>query len=307
MRIAVTGSSGFIGTALLGVLESAGHEVLRLVRKSPPAGARSVHWDPAAGTIDAAALEGLDAVVHLAGESIAGGRWTAARKRRIRDSRVEGTRLLARTLAGLGKPPRALVCASAVGFYGDRGDEVLTEESPPGTGFFSEVCGAWEAAADPARERGIRVAHLRTSLVLDPQGGALARLLPVFRWGLGAPLGSGLQWWSWVSRADLVGMFRFALENDIAGPINAATPQPVRCSEFTRTIGRVLGRPTWPPVPRAVLRFLAGEMADEALLTSARIDPRRLVGAGFQFRHPSLEPALRQMLHGPRFERSGIS
>jgi uncharacterized protein (TIGR01777 family) len=275
---------------------------VRLVRTLKPGGVRTVHWDPATGEIDAAALEGLDAALHLAGESIAGRRWTRARKQRIRQSRVEGTRLIARTLAGLGQPPRVLVCASAVGFYGDRGDEILTEESPPGAGFFAEVCSAWEAAADPARQRGIRVAHVRTSLVLDPRGGALARLLPIFRWGLGAPLGSGRQWWSWVSRADLVAVFRFALENDVAGPINAASPQPVRCSEFTRTIGRVLGRPTWPPVPRSVLRLLAGEMADAALLASARLDPRRLVGSGFRFRHPALEPALREMLHRPPFE-----
>jgi hypothetical protein len=215
--------------------------------------------------------------------------------------------LLARTLAGLGKPPRALVCASAVGFYGDRGDEILTEESPPGTGFFAEVCAAWEAAADPARERGIRVAHLRAPFVLDPQGGALARLRPIFRWGFGAPLGSGRQWWSWVSRTDLVGMYRFALENDIAGPLLAASPQPVRCSEFARTLARVLRRPTWPPVPGAVLRLLAGEAVDSALLVSLRIDPRRLVGAGFQFRHPSLEPALREMLCGPRSGKARAS
>ena len=297
MRVAVTGSSGFIGKALVRELETAGHDVLRLVRKPPPQGAHAAPWDPATGSIDADALQGLDAVVHLAGENIAAGRWTPARKARIRDSRVAATRLLATALAGLARPPRALVCISAVGLYGDRGDTTLNEESPPGTGFFAETCRDWEAAADPARAHGIRVAHLRTALVLDPEGGALARLLPVFRWGLGAPLGTGRQWWSWVTRDDLVGMFRHVLDHDISGPVIATSPQPVTCSEFTRALGRVLRRPTWPPVPRAVLRLLIGEMADEAFLASARLEPTRLVASDFAFRHPALEPALRALLH----------
>jgi uncharacterized protein (TIGR01777 family) len=303
--VAVSGASGFIGTAVVRDLEAAGHDVLRLVRNRAALGARTAHWDPASGAIDADALQGLDAVVNLCGESIAA-RWTSSRKARIRDSRVQSTRLLAVTLARLARPPRVLVCASAAGIYGDRGDEVLDEGSAPGSGFLAEVARQWEAAADPARERGIRVVHLRIALVLDPSGGALARLLPLFRFGLGAPLGSGRQWWSWITRDDLVGVVRRAIEADWAGPVNASSPQPVTCSEFTRVLARVLGRPTLPAVPGALLRLLAGEMADAALLASARLAPARLLAAGHRFRHVALEPYLQEIL-GPVFRQRGVS
>jgi uncharacterized protein (TIGR01777 family) len=296
MRIAVTGASGLIGTAVVRDLVATGHDVLRLVRHLPAAH-NEVHWDPARGVLDAAPLDGITAAVHLAGENLAAGRWTAARKARIHDSRILGTHLLSTTLAALTHPPKALICASALGWYGDRGDEILSEASPPGTGFLPETCRAWEQAADPARTGGIRVVHLRFGLVLDPSGGALARMLPVFRLGLGAPLGSGRQWWSWITLQDLVAIVRFVLERDLPGAVNAVAPAPVTNAEFTRVLCRTLRRPMLPAVPRFVLRLLLGEMADSMLLTSARLEPARLRAAGYTFRHPELEPALGLLLH----------
>jgi uncharacterized protein (TIGR01777 family) len=295
MRIAVTGASGFIGTAVRFDLEGADHEVVRLVRHS--AGQGEVRWDPSSGQIDSAALGRIDAVVHLAGESIAASRWTPARKARIRDSRITGTQLLATTLAALSPPPQVLVCASASGWYGDRGDAVLREDAPAGAGFLATTCRAWEAAADPARQHGIRVTHLRIGLVLDPNGGVLERILPVFRAGLGAPLGSGRQWWSWITRRDLVRVVRFALENDVAGPVNAVAPEMVTNATFTRILCHALHRRMLPVrVPRFVLQALFGEMADEGLLASARLSPARLRAAGFRFDDPELEPALERLL-----------
>lgn len=307
-KILVTGSTGLVGTALVAALRPQGR-IVRLVRGSPAAGDRSgdasgdpyghaVRWDPRAGTIDAGGLEGLDAVVHLAGENIAGGRWNEERKRHIRDSRVEGTALLARTLAGLESKPGVLVCASAVGFYGDRGEERLDEQSAPGEGFLPEVCVQWEAAADPAREAGIRVVHLRIGIVLSPDGGALKKMLLPFRLGLGGPLGNGRQFMSWISLPDLVGVIRLALEReDLAGPVNAVAPESVRNREFTKALGRALRRPTVLPAPAFALRLLLGrEMADALLLASTRVLPARLQSAGYIHQHPDLDGAFAALL-----------
>jgi uncharacterized protein len=297
MKILLTGSHGLIGTGLVPALTARGHRTVRLVRApaAPPPG--DVVWDPATGHVaDPARLDGLDAVVHLAGENIASGRWTQARKARIRESRVRGTRLLAEALARLPHPPRALVCASAVGYYGDRGEEVLREESPPGTGFLAEVCRDWEAAADPARRAGIRVVALRTGLVLSPAGGALARLLPVFRLGLGGRLGSGRQYASWIAIDDVVGAILHLLESDaVTGPVNLVAPHPVTNREFTAALGRALRRPALLAVPAWALRIALGETAGE-LLASVRAEPAKLRGAGYAFRHPDVEEALRALL-----------
>lgn len=296
MRVLVTGTSGLIGSALVEQMAHGGREVVRLVRREPRRGGDETRWDPAAGSIDAAGLEGCDAVVHLAGESVAG-RWTAAKKARIRESRVEGTRLLAETLAGLERPPSVLACASAAGFYGDRGDEALTEDSAPGEGFLAGVCRDWEAAAEPAAEAGIRVAHLRFGIVLSRRGGALARMLPPFCFGLGGVLGSGRQWWSWVALDDVLAAIEHVLASEtLRGPVNITAPHPATNRAFTRTLGRVLRRPTFFWVPPCVARLAFGQMADEMLLASARVLPRRLLDTGFAFRHPSPEPALRAVL-----------
>lgn len=297
LRVAVTGSTGLIGTPLVRALRADGHTVLRLVRSRPVSGGDEVYWNPALGEIDTAALEGVDAVVHLAGENVGQPPWTEERKRRIRDSRVQGTTLIARTLAGLSPKPRVLVSASATGWYGDRGDEVLTEASGPGTGFLAEVCQAWESSADPARDAGIRVVHPRIGLVLTKQGGVLERLLTPFRLGVGGKLGSGRQWMSWVALHDVLEAIRFALRADsLSGPANLTSPAPVTNDEFTRTLGHVLGRPTVLGVPEFALKLALGQMADEALLASQRAVPDRLREAGFVFQYPDLEGALRVAL-----------
>ncbi|MCI0404118.1 MAG: TIGR01777 family oxidoreductase [Acidobacteria bacterium] len=294
MKVLVTGSTGFIGTALVAALAAAGHQVTRLVRR--PAAAGEVRWDVEAGTIDSGGLEGHDAVVHLAGENIAG-RWSAAKKKRIRDSRVNGTRLLAEALAKLSRRPRALICASAVGYYGNRGDEKLREDSPPGKGFLAESCVAWEAAAKPAADAGLRVVHLRIGVVLHPAGGALKQMLLPFKLGLGGVVGSGQQYMSWIALDDLIGIFQHALANDsLRGPANAVAPNPITNREFTKTLGNVLSRPTIFPMPAFAARLAFGEMADELLLSSARVEPVRLSASGFRFAHPQLEPALRHLL-----------
>ena len=268
----------------------------RLVRSKPKPEEAEIQWDPVVGTMDTASLEGLDAGVHLAGESIAE-RWTAEKKTKIRDSRVKGTRLLCESLARLSQPPKAVVCASAIGYYGDRGEEVLREESAAGSGFLAEVCRGWEAAADPARQRGIRVVHLRIGVVLSPAGGALAQMLFPFRMGLGGKLGSGKQYLSWIAIDDLIRVISHALTTDtLQGPVNAVAPNPVTNLDFTRTLGRVLARPTLFPMPAFAARLAFGEMADELLLASARVEPIRLSATGYQFRHPVLEGALRHLL-----------
>lgn len=299
MKILVSGSTGFVGSALVPFLSSGGHEVVRLMRPQSgkgPAGA-VVEWDPAAERLEPAALEGMDAVVHLAGENIAAARWTADRKAQIRQSRVRGTRLLASALAQLRRPPRTLVCASAVGYYGNRGDERLTEDSPPGKDFLAEVCQEWEVAAKPAQDKGIRVVYLRIGMVLSPAGGALAKMLTPFRMGVGGIIGSGRQFMSWVALDDLLGIVQHVLRQEtLSGPVNAVAPNPVTNREFTKTLGKVLGRPTLFPMPAAAARLAFGEMADALLLSSSRVEPQRLLTSGYRFRYPTLEEALRHLL-----------
>jgi uncharacterized protein (TIGR01777 family) len=297
LRVAITGSSGLIGRALTGFLTTGGHQVTRLVRHPPSPG--QVQWDPSRTVFDAAALEGMDAVVHLAGENVAAGRWTAQRKRRIRESRVAATRLLSEGLAGLAQPPKVLVSASAVGIYGPRGDEVLTEGSRlgPDGDFFVELARDWEAAVEPARRAGIRVPQPRFGVVLSPRGGALAKLLPPFRAGLGGPLGDGRMWMSWVSVDDAIGAIHHALFTEsLTGPYNVTAPEPVTNLEFTRTLGRVLHRPTVVPVPAAALRAAFGEMADATILSSIRALPAVLEKEAYPFRHRRLDAALRYLL-----------
>jgi hypothetical protein len=298
MRIAVSGSTGLVGSEMVAVLSAGGHEVVRLVRRVPSPGEMVVRWDPEAGVIDAGGLEGCDAVVHLAGENVGAGRWTAARKAAIRDSRVRGTRILCDALAGLARPPKTLVCASAVGYYGDRGEELLTEESPHGAGFLAEVCREWEAASAPAARKGIRVVALRIGMVLSVKGGALARMLPLFRAGLGGVIGGGRQYISWVALDDLPGIVLHALQcGGLSGPVNAVAPRPVTNREFTEALGRALSRPTLLPVPAFALRLaVGGEMADALLLASARGIPRRLKETGYHFRYPEIGGALRHLL-----------
>ncbi len=294
-RVAVTGSSGLIGSALVRALEGAGSTVIRLVRRAPRPG--EVRWDPAAGRIDAEGLAGVEAVVHLAGEPIAAGRWTAERKRRIRESRVQGTGLLAGALASLPTPPGVLVSGSASGYYGHRGDEVLTEDAGPGDNFTAEVAREWEAATAPAAAAGIRVTHVRLGIVLSPDGGALAKMLPVFRCGLGGQLGHGRQWMSWASLRDTVAAIRMALiAPALAGPVNVCAPEPVTNAAFTRALARALGRPALLAVPAFALRLALGQLAEETLLASTRMVPTRLERAGFAFRDPALGPTLERLL-----------
>jgi uncharacterized protein len=307
MKILVSGSSGLIGSALVPLLAAGGHRVTRLVRSRMQSGASQISWDPAAGRLDRAAAEGFDAVVHLAGENIAAGRWTAKQKARIRDSRVKGTRLVSETMAGLTKAPQILVSASAVGYYGDRGEELLQEESPPGADFLAEVCQEWEAATQPAAQSGIRVVNLRTGVVLSASGGALAKMLPPFRLGLGGVIGSGQQYVSWIALDDVVGIINHSLtEGGLRGPVNVVAPQPVTNREFTRALGRVLSRPTFFSMPAWAARLAFGEMADALLLAGQRAEPARLVRAGYNFRFPELEGALRHVL-GPATNRSARS
>ncbi len=297
MKVLLSGSSGLVGSALVPFLTGGGHEVVRLVRSEPGRETSEVRWDPEAGEINKAGLEGVDAAVHLAGESIAAGRWTAARKARILESRVKGTQLLAESLAGLEAPPKALVSASAVGYYGDRGEEALTEDSGSGSAFLSEVCRQWEAATEPAARAGIRVVNLRFGVILASAGGALPRLLTPFRLGVGGRLGSGKQFMSWIALDDVVGAILHALTTEtIQGPVNAVAPQSVTNREFTKTLGRILGRPTLFPMPACAARLAFGEMADELLLASQRVEPAKLLASGYRFRFPDLESALRHLL-----------
>lgn len=300
MKILVSGSTGLVGSSLIPFLTTGGHEVKALVRPgtsraSATPGAAT--WDPAKGSIDESALTGIDAVVHLAGESIAQGRWTAEKKRRIRESRVGSTRLLSETLAKLPQRPSTLVCASAIGFYGDRGDEVLTEESNTGSGFLAEVCREWEAATQPAADAGIRVVNLRFGVILSGGGGALRQMLTPFKLGVGGKIASGRQYMSWVTLDDVVGAIHHALMTDsLRGPVNVVSPQPVTNAEFTKTLGRVLGRPTIFPMPGFAARLALGEMADELLLSSQRVQPGKLRASGYNFRHTELETGLRHVL-----------
>ena len=294
MRVAITGASGMIGRSLVAALRTDGHAVVRLVRR-PDAGRApdAAYWDPASGTIDMERLRDVDAVVHLAGESLVGV-WTAAKKRRIRDSRVQGTALIARAAAALDPRPAALLSASASGWYGDRpAEEALDEESPSGTGFLAETARAWEAAASPAADAGVRVAYLRSGMVLTREGGALRPLLPLFRLGLGGRLGSGRQPWSWISLDDEIGAIRHVLEReDLAGPVNLVAPEATTNRTFTAALGRAVRRPTVFVAPGFALRLVAGEMAEQMLLGGQSVVPRRLLASGYRFRHPTLDQAL---------------
>jgi uncharacterized protein (TIGR01777 family) len=292
-KIVLSGASGMLGGALSRALATRNQETLQLVRR-PAARSTEIQWNPAATPLiaDAAALEGLAAAIHLSGANVAAHRWTPAYKREIAASRIDSTRALAATLAHLSRPPQVMLVASAIGIYGNRGDELLNESSAPGSGFMAELCEQWEAAAQPARDAGIRVVHLRFGVVLGP-GGALARMTPIFRLGLGGPLGSGRQWMSWISLSDAVAAILFALDTpSLAGPVNFTAPNPVTNMEFTRALARRLHRPAIFPVPAFALRIALGQMADEALLASARVLPARLAEAGFQFQHPTVEDAL---------------
>lgn len=300
-RVVISGATGLIGSRLVAFLKENGHRIDRLVRSSPQPGTTDLPWNPAWGEIDAAALEGAEAVVHLAGESIGAGRWTPERKDRILKSRVESTRLLCGALAGLRKKPRVLVSASAIGFYGDRGEEVVREDSRPGTGFLAEVCQAWEAATEPARAAGIRVVNARFGIVLAGEGGALKAMLPAFRLGLGGPMGSGKQFLSWVALSDLVRIIQFLIETgNLSGPIAAAAPNPVTNAEFARTLGKVLHRPALFRLPAFVIRTLFGEMGQALFLEGAKVMPARLLAAGFQFDYPELERAIGRELEKSR-------
>lgn len=295
MRVAVTGSSGLIGSSLRGRLTAAGHEFVPVVRRDAAPG--EISWDPAAGRIDAAAFEGIDAVVNLAGAGIGDKRWNDERKAVIVDSRVDGTRLLAETLAALDRPPKVLLSGSAVGFYGDRGDEMLTEQSAPGGDFLAGLCVAWEAATRPAEEAGIRVCHLRTGIVQSTDGGALAKSLPLFKIGLGGRFGDGAQYWPWISIDDQVRAIEFLLTAEVSGPVNLAGPTPATNAEYTKALGRALHRPAVVPVPMFGPSLLLGrELAEALLLTSARVVPSALTDAGFSFRHPTIEACFAGLL-----------
>ena len=289
MKIAITGSTGLVGSALVPLLTKSGYDVVRL--------ARPAQWDPENGTIHSAALNGADAIVHLAGENIAAGRWTALRKARIRDSRVKGTRLIAETVARIEKPPQVMLSASAIGYYGDRGSEVLREDSAPGEGFLSDVCRQWEAATDAATRRGVRVVHLRTGLVLSQQGGALPKMLLPFKLGVGGKIGSGKQYWSWVSLDDLCSAVIHCIQaSSLHGPVNIVSPSAATSREFTKALGRVLHRPTIFPMPAFAARLAFGEMADALLLASARVEPAKLLASRFVFRHKDLDATLEYLL-----------
>ena len=292
MRVAVTGASGLIGSALLPVLRGAGHDVVSLVRGEPAAG--EAGWDPAAGTIDVAGLQGIDAIVHLAGENI-GQRWTETSRKRILDSRVQGTRLVAETAAALDPQP-ALLVASAIGFYGQQGDQELTEDSTRGEGFLGDVVSAWESSAEPAREAGVRVVNFRQGLVLSKDGGALGRMLLPFRVGVGGRIGSGRQWWSWIAIDDVAAAYRFALEHPLDGIYNLAAPGVVMNADFVDKLGNVLSRPTIFPLPGVAVRLAFGEMGEEMLLGGQRVVSEKLRGEGFDFAYPELEGALGHVL-----------
>jgi uncharacterized protein (TIGR01777 family) len=299
LNVLVTGSSGLIGSEICSFLTKSKHRVLRMVRRSPLE-ADEISWNPSSGTLDRSALEGLDAVVHLAGENIGSGRWTAKKKLRIRESRVQGTRLLCQSLAQLFDPPEVLVSVSAIGYYGDRGVEQLDEESSPGKGFLPETCREWESATEPAAVRGIRVVILRIGMVLSSAGGALALMLPIYRLGIGGRIGNGRQYISWIAIDDVVGAINYAINRKrLQGPVNAVSPNPETNLAFTQTLSRVLSRPAMFALPAFAARFALGEMADELLLSSSRVMPAKLLKSGYAFAFPRLEGALRHILQRP--------
>jgi uncharacterized protein (TIGR01777 family) len=297
MKILVTGSTGLVGSALVPALTAKGHEVIRLVRSAPKETEGEVYWNPEEGALEASALEGVDAAVHLAGENLAEGRWNEEKKKRIRESRIKGTRLLSEKLSRLEQKPEVLVSASAVGFYGDRADEVLTERSSSGSDFLAEVCREWELATQPASKAGVRVVNLRFGVIFSREGGALQKMLFPFRLGVGGKLGSGHQYMSWVTIDDAVGAILHAIENkSLRGPVNVVAPEAATNQEFTKALGRVLSRPTIISVPAFAARLVFGEMADATLLTSQRVEPALLKESGFVFKYPELEGALRHSI-----------
>lgn len=299
MKFLISGSHGLVGSALIRSLIEDGHEVVRLVRRGSSSSTPEIEWHPNQGRIDPQRLEGFDVVVHLAGESIASGRWNDEKKRTIRESRTKGTTLLSETLAGLAKPPSVFISASAIGYYGNRGDELLTETSPSGHDFLASVCVEWEHATRAATEKGIRTVLARFGIILDSEGGALAKMLTPFRMGIGGRVGDGRQWMSWIALDDVVGALKWlSRDNAVNGPVNFVAPHPVTNAEFTRTLGRVLGRPTIFPIPAFGARLAFGEMADALLLSSQKVEPTVLENRGFAFYWPRLEPALEHLLQG---------
>jgi uncharacterized protein len=295
MKVLIAGASGLVGSALVSKLKTESAEVTRLVRSAAKSG--EIEWHPDRGSIDAPALEGFDAVINLAGDGIANGRWTEEKKRRIKNSRVNGTRLLSETMANLSRKPKTFINASAIGFYGSRGDELVDEDSSPGEGFLAGVCRQWESATAPAEQAGIRVVKLRLGVILTKDGGIMGSMLRPFKLGLGGKVGSGQQVISWVAMDDVVAVINFILHNEsLRGPINAVAPQPVTNEEFTKTLGRVLSRPTIMTMPAFAARLAFGEMADEMMLSSTRVAGKVLNDAGFKFQFPELEGAVRSML-----------
>jgi uncharacterized protein (TIGR01777 family) len=295
MKVLIAGASGLVGSALIRALDAAGGEVTRLVRS--PARAGEIEWHPNNDQIDGAHLEGFDAVINLAGENIAAGRWTDDQKRKIRDSRVNGTHLLSEAIAKLKQKPKVFLCASATGIYGDRGEEALDEQSDSGGGFLAGVCREWEQATEPAVQAGVRTVNLRFGPILAREGGMLAKLLTPFKMGMGGKVGSGKQYISWVAIDDAVDAIKMALDNEsLRGPLNIVSPNPVTNEVFTKTLGHILNRPTALAMPAFAVRLAFGEMADEMLLTSQRVMPKKLTDAGYEFQQPELEGALRSHL-----------
>lgn len=300
MKILVTGATGLVGSELVPFLSKQGHDVYRLTRGKAHE-AHDIIWDPVHKQLPKGRIEGTDVVVHLAGENIAGKRWNPTVKAELQRSRIEGTKLLCETISNLEAPPKTLICASAIGFYGHRGTEMLNETSAKGSGFLSDLCHDWEAACEPARAKGIRVVNLRIGVILSPKGGALAKMLTPFKMGGGGVVGSGNQYWSWIAIDDLIGIINFCITDEkISGPVNATAPCPVTNYEFTKTLGSVLSRPTIVPMPGFVARIALGEMANDLLLGSARVMPNRLSESGYRFQYSSLEPALKHLLETPK-------
>lgn len=300
MKILIAGASGFVGSELVPFLTHAGCEVKKLVRKNTDLASDEISWDPEKGIVNESELEGFDAMINLAGDSISQGRWTEKKKKSILESRINATRTLSNAIQRIKKPPKIFINASAVGYYGSRGDSILTEDSQSGTGFLAHVCEEWEAAALPIASKNVRLMNTRFGMILSANGGALAKMLIPFKFGLGGVIGSGNQYISWITLDEVLGIIYHILNTDtLAGPVNVATPNPVTNSTFTKTLGKVLSRPTFLTMPATVAQLVFGEMADELLLASQRVSCEKLIGSGYQFCQPQLEQALQQLLHKP--------
>lgn len=305
MKIAITGATGLVGSELVPFLQAGGHEVLKMVRNKSQSSPTQVYWNPDTGEIEANKLEGIDAMVHLAGDNVADGNWTPAKKQRIKESRTKGTKLIADTLANLQQPPKTFISASAIGYYGERGDKVMDETSSAGEGFLTDVCKEWEAACKPAKDKGIRTVNMRVGVVLSPKGSALGKMLPIFQLGGGGILGNGKQYMSWIAIDDLIGAIYHALNTpSLSGPVNGTAPNPATNSEFTKVLGKVLFRPTIAPVPGFGVKMLFGEMGETLLLGSTRVLPKALQDSGYQFLFPDLEGALRHVLGQTKHKKS---